>query len=328
MSPSSEFHVVGGFSLDAVLHADGTFETDRLGGNALWAATGALAYGVTPFAHATVGHDYPEQALEKVRDMGVDTRYVTRNSLESGVRVTFEYAMDGSRQQPASQRGILRVPEPHRSRFIDTTRSPEVILASLPTAEDLPSNRSEPRDWHLGLLPAVRFRELVEHLAEGGDYIQADCPARFELRRDGVHVLGETLSMVDLFLPSTSDTEVFLPGTTPLEQISLFHDLGATAVVLKCGEGGALVSLAGEPLWHVPIFPEPRAIDATGAGDVFAGGLAAALNADGDVVNAVCAGAAVASLGITVRSPLEFPSATGRELDRRYRTIKKGVVQA
>ena len=49
-------------------------------------------------------------------------------------------------------------------------------------------------------------------------------------------------------------------------------------MIVTLGEAGALVAPAGEPMRRVPGF-NVEAVDTTGAGDAFVGGLAAALGA-------------------------------------------------
>lgn len=323
-----ELHIAGGFSLDAIVYADGRYETDRLGGNALWAAMGARATGLLPRVHAVVGADYPDAALQRLRSLGFDISSVRRTSAPTGVRVTFSYGADGSRRQPASDESLAMVPGPARARFIDTTRQHEVMLSSQPDATDLAEDATTAASsWHLGLLPAARYRELVDRLAGHCGYLQADCPARFELRRDGLGVLHDTLHLLDVFLPSTSDTDVFLPELGRAELVPLFHRLGARTVVLKCGEHGAVVSERGRGSWQVPVFPGVDAIDATGAGDVFAGAFAAELSMTGSLVRAACAGAAAASFAAAVQSPLDLDPMDRTELGRRMKQIERGVTR-
>ncbi len=320
-----KLHIAGGFSLDSVIHDSGRVETNRLGGNALWATEGAIAAGAVPHAHAVLGRDFPVGALDRLRTLGVDCAGIRRDRDRVGVRVTYSYAVDGSRVQPAAQEKVARLTEPERLSFIDTTGLPDEILASLPAARDLPADTRD-SSWHLGLLPAARFLELLDHVRDGGaKYVQADCPARSELRRRGIEALGDSLARLDVFLPSTSDTDEFLQGQTPGELIATFHRLGARVVVLKMGEHGAIVAESGSASWHVPIFPEPRAVDPTGAGDVFAGAFAAHLARSGDLVAAACTAAAVASASTRYRDPFDVAAIDPVEIADRTQFIEKNV---
>lgn len=323
----SALHIAGGFSLDAVIHADGRIETNRIGGNALWATAGAVAIGGAPHAHAVLGRAFPHSALERLAELGVDCNGIHRRSERTGVRVTYAYAADGSRLQPAPHQLVAELPQTERQAFIDTTRMPEEILGSLPAAEDLPIDLSG-TSWHLGLLPVARFTELIDGIRRAGaDYLQADCPARSELAQRGTEVLGAMLTNLDVFLPSTSDTNEFLPDVPPLELISTFHAMGAEIVVLKMGEHGAIVAERGSACWHVPIFPEPAAIDPTGAGDVFAGAFATQLARAGDLVRAAASAAALASASTRYRDPFAVAVVDPDEIATRTQFIERKVTK-
>lgn len=307
MQAASPVHIVGGFTIDAIIRADGSWVTGQLGGNALWAAAGvaALAHG-RPVAHAVVGDDYPADALADIGAHGVDVTAVQRRTQQRNARVTFEYLTDGSRTQPAPAGAVAVLPHAVQPEFADTTRDTSLTLASLPDAGTVRAAAGRGGAWHLGLLPGARFGELVAALREGGaSSIQADCPARFELRRDGDAVLRTHLRDLDVFLPSSSDTDVFAPGTPHRDLISRFHDYGAPVVVLKRGEHGAIVSDAhtGEA-WSIPALPVGEHLDATGAGDVFCGVFAHVRTTGADLVEAAVEATVAASRALHVASPL------------------------
>jgi sugar/nucleoside kinase (ribokinase family) len=322
-------HVLGGFSLDAVRYADGTYDVNRQGGNAFWAALGARLAGATPCVHAVVGGDYPEGALRSLASAGIDVRNVVRRHDLPSTRVTFTYTADGSRTQPADPTLLGTLPVRDRQRFIDNTGLEDLLLTMLPSTDDIDDVEDgrpgsvEGQHWYLGLLPALRLRELAAHL-RGADYVQIDCPERSELRRDGYDVLREVLPSVDTFSPSTSDAAVFLPGDRPLDLLATFHGWGARAVVLKCGEDGALVSVGGR-CWHVPIFLDPHEFDPTGAGDVFGGACAGVMATSGDLVAAAVAGATAASFATAARGPLDLTAVRSEDYEARRRFIASRV---
>jgi len=325
-------HVLGGFSIDAVRYADGSYDVDRLGGNAFWAALGARLAGGTPSVHAVVGIDYPEEALTRLGAIGIDVRGVVRRLDLPSTRVTFSYGEDGSRTQPADEAALGTVPDLDHQRFIDNTDREDLLLATLPTIHDLGVAaegghvRGGSDAWHLGLLPAVRLRELVGCLQDEG-YLQIDCAERGELLRDGCGVLRDVLPLVDTFLPSTSDAAVFLPGMSPSDLVATFHEWGARSIVLKCGEQGALVSVDGR-CWHVPVFRDPREFDPTGAGDVFGGACVTVMAEAGDLVSAAVAGAAAASFATAVRSPLDLTRVRREDYESRRQFIASRVEEA
>ncbi len=324
--------IAGGFTLDAVIASDGSAELDRVGGNALWAAMGARIAGGRPRVTAVLGDDFPETVLALLADAGLDLA-VRRNGRPLGLRVSYSFDDAGARTQPADPRRVAALPLGRRERVIDTTGQTEVRRAALPTVADLEAaDHALPADtraaWHFGVLPLDRFAELVRNVAGIGGFVQADCPDRNELRERGTDVLAETLPLVDVFLPSTSDTDVFAPGASARELLDRFHALGARATVLKCAEDGSLVSVAGgadRSTWHVPAALIDATVDTVGCGDVFAGALLTELARGADLVSAACAGSAAASFGAAVRSPLELLDVDSAEFARRRAVVVAGV---
>lgn len=108
--------------------------------------------------------------------------------------------------------------------------------------------------------------------------------------------IRHAVSLCDLFLPSLEDMTALTGLTQAADIIAWSHAQGATQVVLKLGADGALASdgknqqrLAG----HVV-----TAVDATGAGDCFAGNLLARLSAGDDLWAATAYANAAASLSV------------------------------
>jgi len=117
--------------------------------------------------------------------------------------------------------------------------------------------------------------------------------------------------MSDIFLPSLEDAISRCDLDEPDRIVEWGHALGAKAVVLKLGSGGALVSdgsrrerIAGHPI---------RLIDATGAGDCFSGNLPARMAQDASMFEAARYANAAAALaiqeGFGPAAPLPRPDA-------------------
>ncbi len=118
------------------------------------------------------------------------------------------------------------------------------------------------------------------------------------------------IASCDLFLPSLDDV-VHLSGLTDPQAILRWsHDLGAKLVVLKMGEQGVLVSDGEQQQRIAPI--RVKAVDATGAGDCFAGNLLARLALGDELIQAARyanAAAALSVQGFGAVQPLPLPSA-------------------
>lgn len=119
----------------------------------------------------------------------------------------------------------------------------------------------------------------------------------------------------DLFLPSLDDVTALSGLTDALAIVRWSHDLGAQCVALKMGAEGVLVSDGKTQLHIAPIAVE--AVDATGAGDCFAGNLLARLVRGDDLFTAARyanAAAALSVQGFGAVAPLPRPDAVNKLL--------------
>lgn len=114
-----------------------------------------------------------------------------------------------------------------------------------------------------------------------------------------------TLAQCDLFFPSIDEVAA-LTGLTQRDDIVRWsHDQGARTVALKLGAEGSLISTAGGVQQIAPYPVKP--VDATGAGDCYAGALLARLSAgDGlaDAARAANIAAALSTQGYGAVAPL------------------------
>jgi 2-dehydro-3-deoxygluconokinase len=118
------------------------------------------------------------------------------------------------------------------------------------------------------------------------------------------------IASCDLFLPSLDDVTLLSGLSDPQAILRWSHDLGAKIVVLKMGSAGVLVSDGTQQSKIEPI--TVKAVDATGAGDCFAGNLLARL-ALGDELKTAAryanAAAALSVQGFGATEPLPLPEA-------------------
>ena len=114
-----------------------------------------------------------------------------------------------------------------------------------------------------------------------------------------------TLASCDLFFPSLDEIAA-LTGLSRSEDIVRWsHDQGAKAVALKLGAAGCMVSDAAGARHVAPYQVQP--VDATGAGDCYAGALLARLSAGDELAQAARAAnvaAALSTQGYGAVSPL------------------------
>ena len=122
--------------------------------------------------------------------------------------------------------------------------------------------------------------------------------------------IREAMRLCDLFLPSLDDMLALTGLHQPDEVIDWSHAQGARQVVLKLGSDGAIVSDNSQ---RTPVAPlRVQALDATGAGDCFAGNLLARLCQGDTLVQAARYANAAAALSVQGRgavAPLPTPEA-------------------
>lgn len=103
-----------------------------------------------------------------------------------------------------------------------------------------------------------------------------------------------------LLTPSCpGDSAALLDTRDPVEAAQACHRLGAPRVAVTQGPDGVLLSAAGEPPVTIPALPAPEIVDQTGAGDAFAGTLAARLARGEPFPAAVRAGMAAAAISLS-----------------------------
>ena len=134
--------------------------------------------------------------------------------------------------------------------------------------------------------------------------------------------IRHAVSLCDLFLPSLEDMTALTGLTQAQDIIQWSHAQGAAQVVLKLGAEGAVAS-DGQTQRTLPGHTV-QAIDATGAGDCFAGNLLARLSAGDDLWAATAyanAAAALSVQGFGAVGPLPKPEAVLKVLN----TASKGA---
>ena len=122
--------------------------------------------------------------------------------------------------------------------------------------------------------------------------------------------ITEAVRLCDLFLPSLDDMTALTGLHQPDEVIDWSHAQGARQVVLKLGSDGALVSNGQQRSSIAP--QRVQAVDATGAGDCFAGNLLARLSRGDTLEQAARYANAAAALSVQGRgavAPLPLPGA-------------------
>jgi sugar/nucleoside kinase (ribokinase family)/fructoselysine-6-P-deglycase FrlB-like protein len=281
--------VVGNLTIDDVVHPSGETTMASPGGDSIYAATGALIWGLSVGVVARVGADFPAAALDRLRDAGLDTAGL-RPVEGPTVRNWVIYEHDGRRSW------VYRTP-------------PERQFEVAPSPEDIPAGwtgqmQDHPPVVHLAAMPFESAASIVGYLrAEGRRaVVTLDTHEGWSVPREEVLALARR---VDVFAPSHAELAAILGYDDPERACRELHAEGVPAVVVKCGEKGALTSTPGGPAVRIPP-PDVTVQDETGAGDTFCGGLAAGLAIGESLVAAAQRGAATAGAALGASGSLRL----------------------
>lgn len=275
------------------------------GGDTSNAVIAAARQGARCAYLTRVGDDaFGQQLLDLWRAEGVDTAGVGRDAdAHTGVYFV-QHGPDGHafsylRRDSAAARmrpGHLGAGLVERARFLHVSgislalsdSACDTVFAAIARARAAGVQVSLDSNLRLGLWPLDRARAI----------------------------LREALRHADLFLPSMDDLRHFTGHEDPARTLDWIREAGAPGtVVLKLGKEGAMLDDAGRRT--AVASHRVRAVDATGAGDCFAGNLMARRcqgYAWPDAVRYANAAAALSTLGYGAVDPLPRPEQVMRLL--------------
>lgn len=187
---------------------------------------------------------------------------------------------------------------------VDAERATAVVIALVDAAGERTfvtdrgaSGELGPGDWADSLLDGVGHLHLSGYLLFAGPGRELAALAAARARQQGVTVSVDPASVaylqqlgcerflglldgfggVDLLLPNLAEARCLAGGDASAESAAaLLSARCGGLVAVKLGAAGALLARGGEVLGRVAAPPGVRAVDSTGAGDAFAGGMLAA----------------------------------------------------
>jgi len=268
--------LLGNLLVDDIVLRDGRTLMGEPGGAVLHAALASALWEAKVGICSVTGTDYPAEALATLAARGVDLSGVRRLD-RTGGRAWLLY-------EPAVRRTV---------HHLDCPSHADVS----PTLSDVPAAWLAARVFHLAPMPLTRQLDLAHGLAPAAGEKRLVSLDPFELVRDGtLAAWRDVLTHLDLFFVSedewrlTGDVEdVFL---TSLAGPRLRH-----VALKRAANGGRLLDLHAREsrTWRSR---SRRVVDATGAGDAFAGGFLAGVVTHGDVTRFVEQGIVSASFAI------------------------------
>jgi 2-dehydro-3-deoxygluconokinase len=272
--------------------ADGAALRLGFSGDALNAAAAAAAAGARTAVLTSVGDGELGDALvDRVAAFGIDTSLIQRRNAPNGAYLLagdlsghreFTYWRTGSATSQMSPADI----EAHRDAIAGAGA---VLLSGIFTA--LSGGCAD-----AGLATA-------RIAAEGGAAVVYDPNFRARLTtpalaRTALERIAPHCAVVTPSCPG--DAAPLLDTSDPHAAVLAVRALGARAVAVTSGAESVLVGSAdGE--FSLPVPPNPDAVDATGAGDVFAGTLTARLALGDGLLDAAGLGVGAASLSVAGR---------------------------
>ena len=272
---SPDVVLLGNLLVDDIVLRDGSTLMGEPGGAVLHAALAAALWGAKVGICSVAGTDYPAEALEQLAGKGIDLAGVRRLD-RTGGRAWLLY-------EPAVRRTV---------HHLDCPSHADVS----PTLADLPASWSAARAFHLAPMPLERQLELAHGLAPQSPGTRLVSLDPFELVRDGtLTAWREVLTHIDLFF--VSEDEWRLAGDADAIIPALAGPRLAQIAFKRGARGGRLVDLheGRSQTWSSRA---RKVVDATGAGDAFAGGFLAGLVTHGDVNRAIEQGIVSASFAI------------------------------
>ena len=250
-------------------------------GDALNAAAAAAAAGASVGLVARVGDDELGDALAThVESLGVDASLLRRVPFPNGVYFT---AADSDGTFVYVRRGSAG----------STLEPADVEAAARRTRSLLVSGVGQA----ISMCAAAAVQRAAELVAAAGGTVVYDPNFRPRLTSPEAAraALARMAPLAALVTPSfPAEASALLGADDPAEAAAACRRLGARAAAVTCGEHGVVLDDGSGPV-HVPAAPAPAIVDATGAGDVLAGTVAARLALGDDLETAVRLGAAAAA---------------------------------
>ena len=291
--------VVGSVALDSVRTPFGEV-TEALGGSATFFSV-AASYFTDVAVVAVVGDDFPDEHVELLRGMGIDT-----SGLYTEAGKTFRwagtYGFDLNDRDTVSTE--LNVFEKFRPRIPENLARVEyVFLANIdPELQRLVLDQMKS--------PALTACDTMNFWIER---------KREELLR--------TLSKVDVMVLNDAECRELAGEPNLIKASRRVLRMGPSTVIVKKGEHGALM-FKGDSLFSAPAFPCESVYDPTGAGDAFAGGFMGHLAKTGDTTEvsirrAIIYGTVMASFCVEQFSVSGMASLTGDDIETRFRQLKE-----
>lgn len=297
--------------VDDIVFPDGSSKMAALGGGGpqtafgyqLWCFKEARRVGLA----AGVGPDLPEECLQWLHEMGIDTGGLILSAL-------------------ATPRAWQIVEDDGRRTQVWRSEESSAMFAMLrPAMAILPPHYRRATTYHIGVHPERPNLDYLQEIracareagakkkppdnAMGDDTnrtprsgvlsIEPFTAARRMLSREEVEGL---CSVGDIFSPNEIEAFSIVGPGSPVDVVERIAEAGAKVVILRRGPQGSVVydSQTGE-MWEIPAVPDSEVVDVTGCGNAYNGGFLAAWERGEGILTAGVWGSVAASFMLASR---------------------------
>lgn len=319
--------VAGGLRADYLITREGEVRNSVMGGNALYAASGAVVWAEQVAVWGRVGQNYPQEWISRLNRHGIGTDGIRRIEGSQDHRTFYAYQPDGRRVDTHPERHYARVGEPlprDLRGYSHSTPGQDDPLVYDPLAvrrADWTAQFDGVKAIHLAPMPIHSHADLIPFLQGKGNIQITVDPGERYMKPDLSDHIRKYLPLIDAFLPSEQEMATLFEGRLDFESsVRTLGDWGARLVVIKRGARGVMIYQPRvERFVSLTPFHERgdrRVVDVTGAGDAFCGGFMIGLSQAGDPIHAARLGLVSASLtveGYGALYPLSTPSEIRKE---------------
>lgn len=241
--------LLGNLLVDDVVFPDGRTRMGQPGGAMLYASLGAALWGARAGLVSLRGTDYPEGALEALRERGVATGGI-RELGRPGVRTWLLY-------EGRVRRVVHRLGGPTHEEV-----SPE--------PGDVPAPWRTAKHFHLAPMPIAQQARQARELGANGAFVSID-PHELVTEATLPH-WRDVLAHADAFFPSEDELRLDDAQTDPHRALRRLAGGRLRFVCYKRGLKGGILFDAREDRFHEWSARTHGVADPTGAGDCFAAG--------------------------------------------------------
>jgi len=328
-----DYLFIGGLRTDYCITHDGQVLLGVMGGNAIYAATGAMVWSSSVGIISRVGSNYPEEWLETYKKAGIDISGIHVLDEPHDTKTFYAYLSEEERIDTNPAAHFLRIGHPLPKELLDYQSSTENqdnrnTLAPLTIRPvDIPETARNARAAHLSPAHYLTHITLPVKLHEYRIPLITLDPSTRYMEPGYLDDLAIILHGLDAFLPSENEARGFFRPADPdvWEMAETFGSMGTRFVVIKSGANGQYIwDSERKRRWHIPAYPM-KVNNVTGAGDSYCGGFLTGLDVTNDIVEAALRGAVSASIAIEGVGPLYTLETMKGFAEARLESLKPAV---